>query len=66
MLGNYKEVLKINVSKKVSINLTVPRSGHTLGLVCMFLFFMLNVVVAFTVKQEGDASSLCKCHLQAD
>lgn len=29
MFGNHKEVLKINVSKKVTINLSVPHSEHT-------------------------------------
>lgn len=66
MLGNYKEVLKINVSKKVTINLSVPHSGHTLVLVRVFVFCVNAVVFAFTNVQEDDASSLCKCHHQAN
>jgi len=36
MLGNYKEIL--NMSLKVTINLPVSHSGHTLVLVCGFFF----------------------------
>lgn len=65
MLGNYKEGLKINVNKKVTLDLSAPHSGHTLVLV-HFLFFMLNVVFAVIIIQEDDGSSLCECHHQAN